>query len=502
MARPVVDFVRENRNITAFLIFFGVITLWSGAVPMFGTPDEPAHMVRAAGIVRGQLAGDRGDDNQMYFDVPAILGDGIPCYSFKPEQSADCLSVPADKDEQKVISTAGSNPPLFHVVTGLPTLLTSGLLSLYLMRTANAVMCAGLLTAALQNIAFLKRPGPVAFGMAVSLTPMVLFLSGPLNSSGVAATSGLAIWTAVLVLLDDESPRRISRSAAAFAIPFCVLLLSRRDGLLWGAAIVLIVLIVTPWPRMKNILQIRTIWVWSAIISLVAGTQSLLWGNQNASGFASAGEASGGGSAKSAFDVEINYLYEAIGHLGWLDTRLPPIVYLGWAFAIFGMFFGAIAVGSRRNVLAVVGAVVLVIGLTLYIGSVRFPYFQGRYYLPFAVGIPLLAGHTIASAGYHHVPRRVLAIGLGWLFLLHQLAFAQLLRRYSVGSSGPWNFVFAHRWSPTPGPIWTFLLAYFIASIAMLAMIGSVALSGSNRMEPSSSASGTTPIPRTGKVSQ
>ncbi len=481
MTRPVADFVQTHRNVSAFLIFFGVISLWSGAVPMFGTPDESAHMVRAAGIARGQLTGERGDDNRTYFKVPTILGEGSPCYSFKPEQSAECLDVPPDNGEGKLASTAGSNPPFFHAVTGLPTLVSSGLMSLYLMRTANALVCAGLLTAALRNVTLLKRPGPVALGMAVSVTPMVLFLSGPLNSSGFAATAGLAIWTAVLVLLDEESPRKVSHSAAAFAIPFCVLLLSRRDGNLWGAAIALTLLVLVPWQRLKELLQERTVWAWSGVIGLATAAPFFLWGNASASGFAAGGVASGGGSAKNAFNLEIHYLYEAIGFMGWLDTQMPPVVYLGWWFAIFALVFGAIAVASRRNVLAVVGAILLAVGLTVYIGSVRLPYFQGRYYLPFVVGIPVMAGHAIAAAGYHRVPKRVLAIGLGSLFFLHQLAFAQQIRRYAVGSHGTWYFVLNHRWSPTPGPIWAFLLAYLVASGAMMLLIGSVALSGSRR---------------------
>lgn len=491
MARPVADLIRANKSATTLLVFFGVIALWSGAVPMFGTPDEPAHMVRAAGLVRGQLDGEIREDNKSYFEVPAILSSGIPCYAFKPEQSADCLNVPADKGMTMVASSAGGNPPFFHAVTGLPTLVTSGLLSLYFMRAANGLMCATLLTLALRNVAILKRPGPVAFGFAVSLTPMVLFLSGPVNSSGVAIASGMAIWTAVLVLLDANSPRPVDKSAIAFAVPFCILLLSRRDGTLWGASIVLIVLILVPWQRLKEILRVRSVWAWSGVIALTVGAQSVLWGNESASGFSSAGQASGG-SAKAAFNVEINYLYEAIGRLGWLDTRLPAIVYLGWALAIFGMVFGAVAVASRRDAFAVVGAVFLVIGLTVYIGSVRFPYFQGRYYLPFAVGIPLLAGNAITAAGYHRVPRRVLVIGLGWLLFLHQLAFAQQLRRYAVGSTGSWNFVFDHRWSPTPGPIWAFLLAYLAASMAMMTLIAAVALSGGDARRPSPS-NGRTP---------
>ena len=88
-----------------FATFFFVFALWSAAVPMYGTPDEPAHMVRAAGIVRGQVDGDLNEDRRYTYDVPAILNSQPGCYAFKKEATADCLVIPADVGEASVVST-------------------------------------------------------------------------------------------------------------------------------------------------------------------------------------------------------------------------------------------------------------------------------------------------------------------------------------------------------------------------------------------------------------
>lgn len=456
-----------------FFSFFLVLGLWAGAVPMFGTPDEPAHMVRAAGIVRGQVNGERGEDNRVRFLVPAILASHPGCYAFKPEQTADCLDIPDDTGETLVATTASEYPPFFHLVTGLPTLVSSGLRSLYFMRLANAAVCAALLTMALGNIKLMPRRGPVAVAMAVALTPMVLFLSGPVNPSGIAATSGVAIWTAALVLGEKTSTRSMAWSAAAFGVPVCILLMTRRDAILWGGAIAITLAITIPWKRIVEIAGQRIVWVWSSVIVATAAAQYFLWTGENASGFS---EASPGGAGDEAFGRGFRYLWEAVGIMGWIDTSMPSVVYHGWWLLLAGLVLGVLVVAAPRDVVAILVSIVLLLGLTTLIGSVRYPYFQGRYYLPFAVGIPIIAGNSIARAGHYMISKRGTRVVLGWIFILHQLSFAQQIRRYAVGVSGTWNFAFDHQWSPTPGPIWLFLVSYFIATGSMMMLFARVAL--------------------------
>ena len=460
--------------LATFLVFFAVFAVWSSATPMYGTPDETAHMVRAAGIVRGDTDGTRGEDGVIRFEVPAILNSGPGCYAFKPDQDASCMVIPADVGSADVRSTASSYPPLFHLAVGWPTLVFSGLKSLYLMRFANAAACAALLTLAVWNIRALSRPGPIALAMGVSLTPMVLFLSGPVNPSGLATSAGFAIWSAGFVLLDPEARRSLAAAAASFAIPFCVLVLARRDSLIWGPAIVAVLAVAAPWQRLWFLLRQRVIWVCAAVISATVIAQYAIWTGDNASRFTDGAEGAGGGSTAQAFGQTFRYLWEAVGIMGWLDTRMPVLVYHGWFVLIGALLLAVLIWAGRRDVVAVLLAVAFVIALPTYIGSVRFPYFQGRYYLPFAVGVPLLAARALA-AEMARLPMRFTVVGFGWFFLLHQLAFTQHMRRYAVGASGTWNFVTDHEWSPPGPPLWVFLAAYALSTAAMLLMLARIA---------------------------
>ncbi|MEZ5342987.1 MAG: DUF2142 domain-containing protein [Acidimicrobiales bacterium] len=480
--------IRTRPVAASFSVFFVVISLWSGSVPMFGSPDETAHMVRAAGLVRGQVDGVKGADDLIRYDVPAILLPAPPCFAFKPDVTADCLSLAADDGNTMVATTASTYPPAFHLVTGLPTLVTDGLTSLYLMRLMNALVCAGLLAWSLVNCLQLAQGRVVAAAIPLALTPMVLFLSGTVNPSGVSAASGLAIWTAAFVLLEPTAQRAVGRSAAAFGVPFCLLILSRRDSLLWSAAILTVLAVLVPLPRARDLLRIRSVQTWIVLIGLTAGAHYVLWTRGNADGFDASSASTAGGNAGAAFGLAFNYFREVIGVMGWLDTRLPAIVHLVWWAGLVGLAFVALAVARGRSVAALILTVVLVIGITSWISSIRFPYFQGRYYLPLAVGAPLIAARGIGEAGFDRLRGRIIATGFGCLYLLHQVAFAQQMRRYAVGVTGPWDFaVTDHRWEPTPAPIWFFLVAYAVASAAMMLVIASMTLEPTTRPEPAAS---------------
>lgn len=461
-------------NLVSFAVFFSVLCLWVGAAPMFATPDETAHMVRATSLVHGNSV-IRGEDKVLRFEVSEILDSHTNCYAFMPEQTADCLDIAADEGSVLVSSSAGTYPPLFHLIIGAPRLVSSGLKSLYFMRLANAMACAAFLTLALANIRQLPRRSPVVVGLAVGITPMVLFVSGPASSSGIATTAGLAVWTAGMVLLEEKCTRSIAASSVALAVPLCAMLLTRRDSLMWGGAMVVVLVAYAPWKRVKDLLAERAALMAVAVVGAAAAAQYLIWTGENAAGFNNAGKVGGTGDAGKAFADTVGYLWQAIGVLGWLDTPLPDPVYYSWWGALLALFLGSMAVASFRSNFSVVLAVTLLLGLTTYIGSVRYPYFQGRYYMPFAIGIPVLAGAAISKGKIPTIPRRSMFVVLGWLYLMHQVAFWQHLRRYSVGAHGTWLFAIDSQWSPPGAPNWVYLLGYAVTTGAMMWLFANAA---------------------------
>jgi len=119
--------------------------LWALATPLFGVPDEPSHISRAASVVRGELLGREPDDGDFpdaapyvrsiirYVEVPILLAEAgqfnsgfaqhMPCFAQVPEQDASCLTFGGgDGSIGLVATTAGEHPPVWYAVVGVPSL--------------------------------------------------------------------------------------------------------------------------------------------------------------------------------------------------------------------------------------------------------------------------------------------------------------------------------------------------------------------------------------------
>ena len=167
-------------------------------------------------------------------------------------------------------------------------------------------------------------------------------------------------------------------------------------------------------------------------------------------------------------------LEEMIGVFGWLDTRIPAAVVVGWLVVLGIVLALALVTGRRRDlvVLAGLGVAAVAVPVALEVQGVSAVGFiwQGRYSLPLAIGVPLLAaraidiGHgvTITAPAQRRIALAVTAttaVGAG-------IAFYQALRRYTVGVSGPvllWDDI---RWQP-PLPAWSVVAFGICAHLVM-----------------------------------
>jgi hypothetical protein len=170
---------------------------------------------------------------------------------------------------------------------------------------------------------------------------------------------------------------------------------------------------------------------------------------------------------------QTEYLFkQMVGVLGWLDTYLPLITYLFWFVAIGTTAMLALLVARAREaaVLALLVTAVLIIPIVLNYSQARSVglTWQGRYTLPLAVGVPLLAMALIdGSTAFRQVRDRITAFLLVGVFVAQVGAFGATVRRYTVGDQGPLLF-WLGRWHPAPGTLvtclWYFMvLAVFVA---------------------------------------
>jgi hypothetical protein len=130
---------------------------------------------------------------------------------------------------------------------------------------------------------------------------------------------------------------------------------------------------------------------------------------------------------------------QLLGNFGWLDTPLPFVSLAGWIGLLLLLFFLTCAGGARRWRLLTVGiaTITLVLPIGIEVSQARwygFPW-QGRYILPFAVGLPIAAAFAIREGGVlgAHVPRKLLVVGTVVVVLAQGGAFWWTLDRYEVG---------------------------------------------------------------------
>ena len=472
---------------SAFLVVFVLGAAWSVATPLFASPDEPSHVVRAASLVRGQILGSEPHrkgtvSGSLEVDLPAIFGSGerVACVAFQPAATADCFGFTGSDKDTKVTTTAGRHPPWWYIPIGLPSLPFASGIGVRLMRLLNAAMAAAFLASAFASLRRFPLPEWAATGLAVATTPMVLFLDGVVNPSAVEIAAAICLWATGLVLVREATTAIDHRLVVRLAVSASALALTRQLGPLWLAIIALTLAGVGGGAVTKTLLASRAIRVAIAAaavctiaqVAWLASAGTLDSSNSNVPGVAGSYATVANGSLGRG----LIYFNEMIGVFGWLDTAPPTAVWLLWTAAIAALAALGIALASRPFVLAMLSTALLTWVLPMMFetrDAHNAGYFwQGRYTLPLAVGVPILAAVGVAQSerAREFAARRVfwcLGIALG---ISQVLAFGQSIRRYAVGARGASNFFTNTPWSP-PIPAALLLVGFAVAVAAWYGLL-------------------------------
>ena len=453
-----------RRWLAAFLLIATFSTAWSMVTPPAGGPDEQYHAIKGAAVVTGQFTG-RFDPvlggGATFVEVSARWErlDHMPgCFAFHPEIPADCAGeLDGPTGDKDVRTRAGITPPFFHGMVGAPMHFMSTLDGFYLSRLIGSLVAAGMVATAL-TLAAAARSWFLVGAVLVSWTPMAAFLSGVINPSSLEISAATLLWVSGLLLVRPEGvpewlQRRLVWFFAGAAIPF---VLTRQPSPILLACIVAVLVVAAPWARVRALIADRRIWLPAGLVA-AAAVGAVVWLLANPLG-------PGGDTAVVVYGRRdmitvplrrLDIIYEQmIGVFGWLDTRPPSFVRLGWSAVIALVVVLGVAVGPRR--LAVATGAATVVSLCFYVGlegsllRQTGPVFQGRYLLPLAMGIVMLAGRGVDESAPERRRRLLPALGV----VVGITAAAQLVaiwfgaRRFAVGSDGAVWFVGDARWQP------------------------------------------------------
>jgi hypothetical protein len=446
-----------------FVVLFGLATLWSLASPLFSGPDEPDHVIRAETVVSGEVVGRQTDPPNGGWriveapDVFRISRQIVGCFAFEPNTPACGPAFAGSTERTGMITRAGAAPPLYYALVGPPVALSPTGDGVFLSRLLSNAIASALLAMAFA-LATSRGGAFTMLGLLIGVTPMVLFLNGVVNPSSLEIAAAALVWVAGLALVDPRTPAgTVERTTlVSFVVAAVMLVLTRPLSPLWLGFIIGAVLLTSSVERIRELCARADIWK-GAALTVAATVASIVWlrvyrplqgDNITPSGL------SGLSAVRVSFERLGDMWRQIVGVFGWLDSPSPLLVVILWCAALVGLILAAFALGSPSLRFALGVTLFVAVAVPPLIQSTQLdtsqPIWQGRYTLPLALGIPLVAGWAIDRSG--HRVREVLRLRAQWLVaalaLGHVIAFTSALRRYTVGMSGPVWFFGHEVWNP------------------------------------------------------
>ncbi len=469
-----------------FVAILLVLLTWTLATPLFGSPDEPAHLYKAYGTAHGEAIGEPIEGsfspNLRRFDVPSEMGvpPTIMCFIFQADVSAGCVQPgPGSAGD----STAATYPPFWYGLVGGGARLTGHDTSQRAYRAVGAALCAALIAAAFA-VARRSPAGRLSPLLLLALTPMTLFLGGSVNPNGFEIAGFLLLWALCLHVGSERAPGQ--RSGVIVGSIVAVLLLSRFASAIWvatGAGVIALTIGLSGVRRFLN----RAFLVPALGLSAAASALLVVW-SRFAGAVADdpriATDMSLADAARTTWERTPELLRQMIGILGWLDTRIPWFAYTLFAVFTAVIVAGVVFAADRRLVLAT-GAVcagVIVVPILVNVASAASAglIWQGRYSLPLYAMLGMLG-----MLGWHRAlerrPNPRLLTAVRWTaatcFVVAEVAsFWQSMRRFTVGAGGKIWLDEPLPWRPSIAP-----MPLIAINAVLVAMLAGVVLAGTAR---------------------
>ncbi|GII26356.1 DUF2142 domain-containing protein [Planosporangium mesophilum] len=455
---------------------------WAVAAPYNAPPDEAEHVARAVGVARGEVfsrATTAGMGTGAYQTVPESLIRPV-CFQMQSHRTAACQPEPGgDATLTEVVTRAGRYNPVYYAVVGWPLRFWPDWTGVLLARLLTAAMVAGLLTGALHSALKWTAHGGMLAGVLVATTPLLFHLAGSVNPAGVEIAAGIALFAAGIPLLLNRPARLdpvLMRRVGVAAVTLATL---RSLGPLWLALALGVLLLPTSRALVRELWRSVRARVWAVVVAagVVAGAAWTV-GMHAATLITMGVDVTFGQAVKhEAISRWPAYVEQMVGRMSYDDTPLPSLSYLAWYAAVGSLLFTALAFArwvDRWRLLAIAAATFAVPTLSDAVSVQRFGYAsQGRYMLPLAVGLPLLAAYLLSTRG--DVPLGARRIGsltrtlAVTLLPIHLVALCTAMVRWQRGL--PQNSAFTPlnplrgAWQPVLGP-----------EVPLLAMVAGIAL--------------------------
>jgi hypothetical protein len=388
------------------LVIAGILvmqTAWLLTVPPFRGSDEIDHAYRAASVARGEwVVGPTAEDGRgQLVVVPRsfVEAAGPQCAQLDYLGPDNCRAVDTEPDGSvRIATSAGVYHPAYYWLVGTVALPFEGTTALYAMRIAGALLCLLFLGLAAHALARLPGRWPlVAFALAA--TPVLVYSTIVVAPNGLEVAAGLCLWASMLALVRAEDAKG-ERQMLCIAIAAAAVM-----GTLRALGPVYVVLIVATialldWSKLWSVLR-RHVRVTLAGALLVGGAAAGLavWTASN-SGYIDSDI--GGSDPRPKFRPRnlLLWQFQSIAAFPLRNDVGPFIVYVVVVMLTLALLVAAFRAGTRREQTVLGVSVGTFVGFPVaFMLSPLGPdanFWQGRYMLPYGVGVLLIAGYVLA----------------------------------------------------------------------------------------------------------
>lgn len=392
---------------------------WILALPPFRGIDEFDHAYRAAAVAHGQWMPRISDDvrgNGDYVEVPpSLVRAARPvCESYDYTGPDNCNAARRVGDYVEVASASARYNPVFYWLVGKPASFFTGAANVYALRVVASLLSAAFVWCAAYALVVGFRTAWPLLGAAVGLTPVLVYSTAVPGPNGIEMTSAFALWSAVLALGRTRMPRHVERRLLLVAaVSACVLVTTRLLGPVWLFLVLEVSVPVLGRARRVELRRGHRRTLTACAIALLATTvAAVAWTRIAApNSLASEDNLHLSHPLLNSLRQMPLWVLQSMAAFPMRNDPAPTVVYGASAAALL-LVIGVAAARLRRGQGVALGLVVLVwLGVQLLISARTFSQlgavWQGRYALPFVVGVPLLAA-AWADRRRPDGPRRVL----------------------------------------------------------------------------------------------
>lgn len=393
----------------AALVAAGVFVIqvaWIVAVPAFGGIDEIDHAYRAASVAEGYWAPDiqetahgRGSLIRVPDDIVRAARDRCEVLPYMEPDNCRPVSEPDQRGNVLVASASSRYNPAFYWVVGTVAQPFEGSGALYAMRAATAVLCAALLLGAVWvSFRHGRSTWPVV-GVISVLTPVFLYATSVAAPNGVQLSAALLMWCCGSALVGPTARGRELPLLCLFGAAVPLVVATHTTGPLWVALSFGILAMlggrtwVDLWHRQRRAVSWVLAWL---VLTTLASTAWTLTAQPNLHG--DSGEFTGLTTA-DVLKAMVLWVLQSVGALPFRNEWMPAPVF-GIGLVTFALFLvGGTVHAHARQRMAIGIVIVLSFAVPVALTLIRFEslglVWQGRYTLPFAVGMAVVAASAL-----------------------------------------------------------------------------------------------------------